>query len=335
MAQETDGRRARGLGIEADRISPGEDSIIVLSPELENNARSKLTSTLLQTKARHSGDAVQKVKNWLPFVDPLAKPVSESVSNSSTSQETLQLSTAALKSCSNDGYSTADSSVIAVDSEDSFDAKKSFSKAEVEELERKLAAQRRVVDQNEKMLKRSGSSLPDGGKKLSHYIQKQKELESQLLAKLLHFKDNLKTGDQSDSLSSPASLANSSNHSLNPSISSFGPVDEDGDKSAIIVNEEQKLNFLHKKQRLLKQQYSMMRVDRLPDGGAALRQEIMAVDLEIFKLEPMVKMKNPNYRSNIADAEIKRPMLQGATMQKQRSATLLTTLPDGNNSPLN
>ena len=100
-----------------------------------------------------------------------------------------------------------------------------------------------------------GALLPDKGVKLKAKIQASEAKISQLM-------DQLK-------LSAPPS-------------------------GSVIINEEEKLNLLHKKSRMLKQQFQILGKQGDQSG---LRAKIQDVDKEILALEPIVKMRNPRYEA--------------------------------------
>ena len=100
-----------------------------------------------------------------------------------------------------------------------------------------------------------GALLPDKGVKLKAKIQASEAKISQLM-------DQLK-------LSAPPS-------------------------GSVIINEEEKLNLLHKKSRMLKQQFQILGKQADQSG---LRAKIQDVDKEILALEPIVKMRNPRYEA--------------------------------------
>ena len=62
----------------------------------------------------------------------------------------------------------------------------------------------------------------------------------------------------------------------------------------IVINEEERLNMLHKKARLLRQQYSALGPqNQMSQGGMNIKRQIDDVNRQTLQLEPLVKMKNP------------------------------------------
>ena len=97
---------------------------------------------------------------------------------------------------------------------------------------------------------------------------------------------------------------------------------------SVIINEEEKLDLLHKKSRMLKQQFQMLGKQADQSG---LRGKIQAVDKEILALEPIVKMRNPRYeapklnpqtplaeRNNRKIVNVLPPQLQQSSWQEAR-----------------
>ena len=65
----------------------------------------------------------------------------------------------------------------------------------------------------------------------------------------------------------------------------------------IVINEEERLNMLHKKARLLRQQYSALGPqNQMSHGGMNIKRQIDDVNRQTLQLEPLVKMKNPTYQ---------------------------------------
>ena len=65
----------------------------------------------------------------------------------------------------------------------------------------------------------------------------------------------------------------------------------------IVINEEERLNMLHKKARLLRQQYSALgSQNQMSHGGMNIKRQIDDVNRQTLQLEPLVKMKNPSYQ---------------------------------------
>ena len=65
----------------------------------------------------------------------------------------------------------------------------------------------------------------------------------------------------------------------------------------IVINDEERLNMLHKKARLLRQQYSALGPqNQMSHGGMNIKRQIDDVNRQTLQLEPSVKMKNPTYQ---------------------------------------
>ena len=65
----------------------------------------------------------------------------------------------------------------------------------------------------------------------------------------------------------------------------------------IVINDEERLNMLHKKARLLRQQYSALGPqNQMSQGGMNIKRQIDDVNRQTLQLEPSVKMKNPTYQ---------------------------------------
>ena len=65
----------------------------------------------------------------------------------------------------------------------------------------------------------------------------------------------------------------------------------------IVINDEERLNMLYKKARLLRQQYSALGPqNQMSHGGMNIKRQIDDVNRQTLQLEPLVKMKNPSYQ---------------------------------------
>ena len=124
-------------------------------------------------------------------------------------------------------------------------------------MEEELSTVQAELKKQEKILRQldDGNLLPDKGAKLKAKIQNSESKISELVGKL----------------------------SLNPPPS-----------GSVVINDEEKLNLLHKKSRMLKQQFQILGKQA---DQAGLRAKINAVDKEILALEPIVKMRNPRYEA--------------------------------------
>lgn len=162
--------------------------------------------------------------------------------------------------------------------------KKTYAWNEVAILENKLAAQQRLVDQNISLLSRS-KNLPDNGAKLKDFIEKNKEKRDQLKAQVEHARKNV-------------------------------------GKDVVVISDEQKLDLLHKKVRLLRQQYAVTRPERMPDGGVQMKKTIDEIDRQIVQLDAQVRMKNPHYRPPMPGAAVVNKDVGG-----QKKTIVLDNLP--------
>ena len=184
------------------------------------------------------------------------------------------------------GHVTSSSMAEKINSMVKFDVNKKFTISEVKEIESNLSKQNRIIEQNRKLLQKTGMTLPDKGAKLRQYIQDVQMKRDELLSQLIHAKDNMDEDESVNNVGNESSILNKAVKQYKDSISS--PTEN------LVNSDEEKLNTLHRKQRTLKQQLSTIS-HRLTDGGETLRKEIAITNKEILSLEPIVKMKNPNY----------------------------------------
>ena len=85
----------------------------------------------------------------------------------------------------------------------------------------------------------------------------------------------------------------------------------------MIISDEERLNLLHKKARLLRQQYSNLGPNnQASHGGLSIKSQILSVNKQIMTLEPLVRMKNPNYQVPMQTEKFQSPMKHVNT-QKQ------------------
>ena len=165
-----------------------------------------------------------------------------------------------------------------------------FTQDQVNEIESNLSKHNRMIEENRRLLQRNRMSLPDKGAKLQEYVQKLQFNRDELLANLIHAKDNVKVecGDDNSKVDVKCPTNGAGNKDYKKSVTEIS-------NSAMKSDEEVTLDTLYKKQRALRQQLSTVRVDRLHDGGETLRREIGTVSKEILLLEPAVKQKNASY----------------------------------------
>ena len=167
-----------------------------------------------------------------------------------------------------------------------FEENKKYTPSQVQEIEADLSKQNRVIEQNRKLLQKNGMQLPDKGAKLRRFIQDSQTKRDELVARLIHAKDNMTHEENSNDKDFSPILESAVRKYENSIGIDF--------KNHTPSTEEDKLNTLHRKQRALQQQLSTIS-HRLHDGGKTLRAELSNINKEIIVLEPLVKMKNPNY----------------------------------------
>ena len=83
-----------------------------------------------------------------------------------------------------------------------------YSRAEIDQISRKLSAQRRIVETNKKLLRRQEKVLPDNGRKLKEYIAKQQQVEADMEAQLVKAEKNMKPGSNEEEISDETRLEN-------------------------------------------------------------------------------------------------------------------------------
>jgi hypothetical protein len=177
-------------------------------------------------------------------------------------------------------------------------AQKKYSALEVFDLEAQLKKSNNMIETNEKLLRSNRARLPDDGAQLICYIEGLKTTQAECKAKL----DNARKNKAAPS---------------NPTFGAAG-------SSGVVVNDEQKLDMLHKKVRVLRQNYSITRPDKLHDGGASLRKEIEICNKQIVELDAVVKRSNPNYRPPMPGSLRQTPIDQ---INGKRSVVVLEDLP--------
>ena len=162
---------------------------------------------------------------------------------------------------------------------------RTYSPYEIERFEKSLRDINTHIQSMEKILisTRNGTTLPDKGEKLRRSLGENRKKQEDISQKLGQIKN-----------SPPAK------------------------NGSVIINDEERLNLLHKKARLLRQQYSALGPNnQLSHGGISIKKQIDEVNKQIMALEPRVRMNNPNFRVALPNAgAFQSPMKQINSQQK-------------------
>ncbi len=155
-----------------------------------------------------------------------------------------------------------ENSVITLDSDnEELEEKASeLSLEDQQQMRKELMDARLQIEKSTKLLKTTGGGvlLPDKGAKIKRSLEEAKENETRLKA-ILNVAQPLQQH-----------------------------------KSGVFDDDEKKLDFLHKRVRLMKMQMNSSEFRNSP-RGQTIENEIKAVQNQILKLTPMVMMKNPKY----------------------------------------
>lgn len=132
---------------------------------------------------------------------------------------------------------------------------------EILDLQKSLSEAEKRIARNQMLLSTTGGGvlLPDKGAKIKNDLERAKTEASKLTSQL---------GQVSSS------------------------------SGSLVIGDEDRLNLLHKKARILRQQYSALGYNNQnTSGGMSIKKQLDEANKQIMQLEPLVRMTNPRYEA--------------------------------------
>ena len=148
---------------------------------------------------------------------------------------------------------------------------KMYSPESVVNLQNRLLKQKRIIEQNEKLLNRA-PHLPDNGAKLKEFISTQRGIMRSLQEEMARAIHNVSSGPENG----------------NDSVEEVSP-----EGGRVVISDEQKLDMMYVKMKNLNHQLALA---RSPGDQERFRKQRDQLSKQILSLEPFVKQKNPYYR---------------------------------------
>ena len=142
-----------------------------------------------------------------------------------------------------------------------------YSPEQVRELESSLEKKAKQLESNRKMFRSTSGKLPDGGAKLKKFIGDLERERDEISKELEVARENVDPNAARGASDSPPGV----------------------DEGEVVVTDDQKLELLFKKQRILRTQFSILRPEQQPEKAEAMKKEIAKVNMEIMRLKESIR----------------------------------------------